>query len=122
MVVLLGSNPARHQVVPHGIREGEIVIPRGRHIPILDQREMEMPIEVFLHRGDVFHIRNASHTDLLALVDIWLQYRHGYDRVKNTKKLTQKDTKQTEKARKKMHSQGKLKLVYFLNINKEKEF
>lgn len=40
VIVLLGANPPTDQMVPHGVGQSEVVVTRGGHIPVLDQREM----------------------------------------------------------------------------------
>lgn len=44
--MLLRSDPAAHQVISDRVRQSEVVVPFGGHIPILDQGEMEVTIEV----------------------------------------------------------------------------
>lgn len=68
VVVLLGSDPPAHQVVPHRVGESKVVIPSGRHISVLDQREVEVSVEILLQLRDVFHAGEAAHGDLLLPV------------------------------------------------------
>lgn len=68
IVVLLGSDPSAHQVVPHRVGESKVVIPPGRHISVLDQREVEVSVEILLQVCHVFHAGEASHGDLFLSV------------------------------------------------------
>lgn len=61
IVVLLGSDPPANQVLPHGVGESKVVIPSGCHISVLDQRKVEMSVEVLLQLCDVFNAGEAPH-------------------------------------------------------------
>lgn len=75
IVVLLGSNPARDKVVPHGVGQGKVVVSRSSDISIFHQSVMHMTIERPLHLSHIFYCYNTSHRDLLPLVGIGL-YAH----------------------------------------------
>lgn len=64
VIVLLGTNPSRDQMVLNGMGKGEIVVPRGRNVPILHQGVMQVPIEGLLDLRNVSDLGNAAHTDL----------------------------------------------------------
>lgn len=61
IVVLLGSDPPADQMIPHRVGQGKVVIPSGRHISVLDQREVEVSVEVLLQLCDVLYAGEASH-------------------------------------------------------------
>lgn len=63
-------------MIAHGVRNGKVVVARRRHIAILDERVVQMPIEAVLHFAHVLHLHDAAHADLLALVDVGLGCRH----------------------------------------------
>lgn len=77
VVVLLGSDPSADQVIPHRVGQGEVVIPPGGHISVLDQREVQVSVEVLLQLGDVLHAGQASHRDLLPPVVVGQGPRHS---------------------------------------------
>lgn len=66
--MLLGSDPSAHQVISHRVGESKVVIPSGRHVSVLDQREVEVSVEVLLQLHHVFHAGEASHGDLFLSV------------------------------------------------------
>lgn len=76
VVELLGSDPSRCQMVLHGVGQSKVVVPGGRHIAILDQSVVEMPVEAFLHVSDILDLCDTAHTDLLPLLDVRLGFRH----------------------------------------------
>lgn len=61
IVVLLGSDPPANQVVPHSVGKSKVIIPSGCHISVLDQGEVEMPVEVLLEFRDIFNTCKAPH-------------------------------------------------------------
>lgn len=61
IVVLLGSDPLANQVLPHSVGESKEVIPSGSHISVLDQRKVEMSVEICLQCRNVFSAGEASH-------------------------------------------------------------
>lgn len=53
VVVLLRADPAAHQVVAHRVcQRKEVVAGRG-HIAVLNQREVQVPVEALPHLGHV---------------------------------------------------------------------
>lgn len=76
VVVLLGADPAAHQVIPHRVRQGEVVIPRRRHVPVLHQSEVQVPVEALLDLGHISETSDTAHTDLLALLVVAQRLRH----------------------------------------------
>lgn len=68
VVVLLGADPAAHQVVPDSVSQGEVVVPGRGDIPVLDQGEVEVTVKVPLDSGNVFEPRNAAHANLFPLL------------------------------------------------------
>lgn len=77
IVVLLGSDPPANQVLPHRVGKSKVVIPSGRHIPVLDQRKVEMSVEILLQRWDVFNAGEASHWNLFPSIMVRQGFRHG---------------------------------------------
>jgi len=77
VVVLLRANPAAHHVVLDGVGQGEVVVPQGGHIAILDQGVVQVAIEVLLHFGDIAHLGDPAHRDLFAPIGVGLGLRHG---------------------------------------------
>lgn len=77
VVVLLRPDPAAHQVVPHRVGQGEVVVPLGGHVAVLDQREVQVPVEVGLQVGHVLHASQTPHRDLLPLVLVAQRPGHG---------------------------------------------
>lgn len=61
IVILLGSDPPADQVFPHGVGESKVVIPSGRHISVLDQRKVEMSVEILLQFCHILDAGEASH-------------------------------------------------------------
>lgn len=75
--MLLSPDPPANQVVPHGVGKREVVIPPGGHIPVLDQRKVQMPVEILLHLRDVLDACEASHRNLFPPVVVGQRLRHG---------------------------------------------
>lgn len=77
IVVLLGSDPSADQMLPHRVGQSKVVIPSGRHIPVLDQREVEVSVEILLQLCDVLHAGEASHRDLFLSLVVRQGLRHS---------------------------------------------
>ena len=77
VVVLLGPDPAAHQVVPHGVGQGEVVVPGRRYVAVLHQREMEVTVETPLDLRYVPESGDAADTDLFPLLLVGQRRRHG---------------------------------------------
>lgn len=77
VVVLLRPDPAAHKVVPHCVGQGEVVVPLGGHVAVLDQREVQVPVEVGLQVGHVLHAGETPHRDLLPFVLVAQRPGHG---------------------------------------------
>lgn len=77
IVVLLSSDPPANQVLPHSVGQGEVVIPPGGHISVLDQREVEMPVEILLQRRNVFDAGESSHGNLFLSIVVGQRFGHG---------------------------------------------
>ena len=60
IVVLLGSDPPANQVVTHCIGKSKVVIPLRCHISVLDQCEVQMPVEVCLQVCNILNTGQAS--------------------------------------------------------------
>lgn len=75
--MLLGPDPPANQVVPHSVGKRKVVIPSGGHVPVLDQREVQMPVEILLQLRDVLDACEASHRNLLPPVMVGQRLRHG---------------------------------------------
>lgn len=48
VVVLLRPDPSANQMVAHGVGQGEVVVPFGRHISVLYERKVEMAVKISL--------------------------------------------------------------------------
>lgn len=90
VIVLLGADPAAHQVIPHRVRQGKVVIPRRGHVPVLHQREVQVPVEAFLDLGHVSETRDTAHADLFALLVVAQRLRHVGQGKRNTAKVERK--------------------------------
>lgn len=77
IVVLLGSDPPADQMIPHRVGQSKVVISSGRHISVLDQREVEVSVEVLLQLCDVLHAGEASHRDLFLSFVVRQGLRHS---------------------------------------------
>lgn len=84
IVVLLGSDPSSNQVFPHRVGEGKVVIPSGGHISVLDQREVQVSVEILLQLCHVLHSGQASHRDLFLSVVVGQRFRHSDSRSSGT--------------------------------------
>lgn len=78
VVVLLGADPAAHQVVPDSVSQGEVVVPGRGDIPVLDQGEVEVTVKVPLDSGNVFEPRDAAHANLFPLLLVTKRRRHVF--------------------------------------------
>lgn len=76
VIILLSTNPSRHQVVLDAVCQRKEVIPARGHITIFHQRVVQMPVECFLEIPDVLHVNNPTHRDLLPLLVIHVAGRH----------------------------------------------
>lgn len=77
IVVLLGSDPPADQMISHRVRQGKVVIPSSRHISVLNQREVQVSVEVLLQLCDVLHPGEASHRDLFLSLVVRQGLRHS---------------------------------------------
>lgn len=76
VVVLLRAYPSGSQVVPDHVGQCEIIVPGRGHVPVLDQREVQVPVERLFHRYRVLQPGDGRHADLPAeLFDVG--QRHG---------------------------------------------
>ncbi len=94
IVVLLGSDPPANQVVPHSVGKSKVVIPSGCHISVLDQRKVEMSVEILLQFCDVFNAGKASHWNLFLSIMIRQGFRHGGTSCNSSRALTLEECKQ----------------------------
>lgn len=76
VLVLLRPDPPGHQAVPDRVRQRIIVIPDGGHVPVLDQRKVQVSVERFLHSHHILDIRNGLDTDLFPLFHLRLVHVH----------------------------------------------
>lgn len=76
VVVLLGADPAAHQVVAHRVGQREVIIAGGGDVAVLDEGEVEVAIEALAHLGHVAQPRDAPHADLLPTLPIAQRCRH----------------------------------------------
>lgn len=77
VVKLLRPDPSAHQVVSHGVGQGEVVIPGRRDVPVFDQGEVQVAIEALLQLGHVLHSHDAPDADLLPLLLVGERSRHA---------------------------------------------
>lgn len=84
VVVLLSADPAAHQVIPHRVRQGEVVIPGCGHVPVLHQREVHVPVEALLDLDHVPETHDTAHADLLPLLMVAQRLRHTGEEERNT--------------------------------------
>jgi hypothetical protein len=76
VVVLLRPDPSRYHLVLNRVRQGEVVVPRGGHIPVFDQSVVEVSVERLLDRVDVVELGDSSDTDLLPSLAVRLRDGH----------------------------------------------
>lgn len=76
IVMLLGADPPRDQAVPDRVGQRVIIVSGGGHVPVFDQREVQVPVERFLHGHHVLDVRYGLHADLLALLHLRLVVDH----------------------------------------------
>lgn len=76
VVILLRSDPSGDEVVADAVGEGEVVVPGGGDVAVLDEGVVEVPVEGRLGRLDVLDAGDAADTDLLPLLEIRLEGRH----------------------------------------------
>jgi len=77
IVELLRPDPPPHQVVPHGVGQGEVVVPRCRDVSVLHQREVQVAVEALLQLRHVLHAHEPPDADLLALLLVGEWGRHA---------------------------------------------
>lgn len=77
IVELLRSDPSAHQVVPHRVRQGEVVIPGGRDVSVFHQSEVQVAIEALLQLCNILHSHDPPDADLLALLLVGEWGRHA---------------------------------------------
>lgn len=68
IVKLLRPDPPAHQVVPHGVSQGEVIVPGRGDVPVLHQGEVQVTVEALLQLRHVLHLHDAPDADLLALL------------------------------------------------------
>jgi len=71
-VVLLRPDPSGYQAVPDRVRQRVIVIPDGGYVSVLDQREVQVPVERFLHGHHILDVSDGLDADLFALFHLGL--------------------------------------------------
>lgn len=76
IVKLLGSDPPPHQVIPHGVGQGEVIVSGRGDVPVLDQGEVQVTVEALLQLRHVLHLHDAPDTNLLALLLVGQRFRH----------------------------------------------
>lgn len=74
VVMLLSPDPSSHQMVAHGVRQGEVVVALRCNITVLNQSKVQMAIKIGLEVWDVFNPGETSHGNLLPLLLVrqWL--------------------------------------------------
>lgn len=64
VIMLLSAYPSGSQIVSDHVGQREKVIPESRHVPVLDQREMQMPVKGLFQREHVLQTGDGRHADL----------------------------------------------------------
>lgn len=77
IVKLLRSDPPAHQVIPHGVCQGKVIVPGRGDVPVLYQGEVQVAVEALLQLRHVLHLHDAPDADLLALLLVGQRRRHG---------------------------------------------
>lgn len=71
MIVLLSAYPSGRQVVPDHIGQREKVVPGRGHVPVFDEREVQVSVKRLFHGDHVLQTGDGRHADLLPeLFDI----------------------------------------------------
>lgn len=79
VIVLLRTNPSRHQVVPDTVGQGKEVIAGRGDIAILRQGVVKVSVEGLLEVPYILDVDDATHWDLLPLLVIGVCRRHDDD-------------------------------------------
>lgn len=78
VIVLLRTYPPGSQIVTDHVGQREKIVPGRGHVPVLDQREVQMSIEGLFHRDDVLQTGDGRHADLLPeLFDVCQRHDGG---------------------------------------------
>ena len=73
VIILLCSNPFFCQSIANCMAECSEIIPARSNISVLDEGEMQVPIEALFYAGDIFHQRDFSKGYRLLLFQIALR-------------------------------------------------
>lgn len=65
MVMLLSAYPPGSQVVPDHVGQCEKIVPSRGHVPVLDEREVQVPVKGLFHRNYILQTGDRRHADLL---------------------------------------------------------
>jgi hypothetical protein len=76
VVVLLGPNPSRHEIVFDRMGQSKVIVPRRGNIAVLNQRVVQVSVERLLYVSHIFHLSNTSYADLFTFFEIRLHGRH----------------------------------------------
>lgn len=76
VVVLLGADPSRHQIIPDAVRQGEEVVAGSGDVAVLRQSVVQVPVEGLLKVRDILDVDDTAHRDLLPLLVIGIHRRH----------------------------------------------
>lgn len=76
VVVLLGADPAAHQVVPDGVGQGEVIVPGSGDVSVLHQGEVKVSVEAPFDLRHISEPGDAPHADLLPLLLVGERRRH----------------------------------------------
>lgn len=77
IVKLLSSDPSPHQVIPHSVSQGKVVIPGCCNVSVLHQGEVQVTVEALLQLGHILHPHNPPDADLLALLLVGERFGHS---------------------------------------------
>lgn len=76
VVVLLRAYPPGSQVVSDHVGQREKIVPGRGHVPVLDEREVQVPVKGLFHRDHVLQTGDGRHADLLPEL---FHVRYGHD-------------------------------------------
>ncbi len=107
VVVLLGADPAAHQVVPDGVGQGEVVVPGRRNVPVLHQGEVKVSVKTPLDLHNVPEPGDAPDTDLLPLLLVGQRRRHVSTKTPGTRRPESGRVDEDEPAEREAHLAGR---------------
>lgn len=76
VIVLLRTYPPGCKIIPNHVRQRKIIVPGRGHVPVLDQRKVQVSVEGLFHRDNVLQTGDWRHADLLPEL-FEVGQRHG---------------------------------------------